>query len=132
MVNDPTEAITESAKALREITNTGGKLIDASGRVGSWLTRNFGQGIEDTVALHWSDRIRARRIERSIYDWARLTEAMELFLRRMIVDQKLPFEVVALDRMTLARIEEEAQAAQERQKTKRNARTRMSQRRSSL
>lgn len=31
-----------------------------------------------------------------------LTEAMELFLRRVIVDQKLPFEVVALDDATLA------------------------------
>ena len=74
--NDPTEAITESAKALQEAAKTGGKLIDASSRVGGWLDRIFGQGIEDTVALHWSDRIRARRIERAIYDWERLTELM--------------------------------------------------------
>jgi DNA-damage-inducible protein J len=33
-----------------------------------------------------------------------MTEAMELFLRRLIVDQKLPFEVVALDDATLAAI----------------------------
>jgi len=33
-----------------------------------------------------------------------MTEAMELFLRRVIVDQKLPFEVVALDEATMARI----------------------------
>jgi len=59
MDNDPTEAITESVKALREVAETGGKLIDASGRVGGWLDRIFGQGIEDTVALHWSDRIPA-------------------------------------------------------------------------
>jgi addiction module RelB/DinJ family antitoxin len=26
-----------------------------------------------------------------------MTEAMELFLRRMIVDQRIPFEVIALD-----------------------------------
>ncbi len=76
MDNDPTEAITESAKALQEVAKTGGKLIDASGRAGGWLDRIFGQGIEDTVALHWSDRIRARRIERAIYDWERLTELM--------------------------------------------------------
>ncbi len=31
-----------------------------------------------------------------------MTEAMELFLRRVIVDQKLPFEVVALDDTLLA------------------------------
>ena len=76
MDNDPTEAITESAKALQEVAKTGGKLIDASGRVGGWLDRIFGQGVEDTVALHWSDRIRAQRIERAIYDWERLTELM--------------------------------------------------------
>jgi Abortive infection alpha len=76
MDNDPTEAVTEGAKALQEVAKTGGKLIDASGRVGGWLDRIFGQGIEDTVALHWSDRIRARRIERAIYDWERLTELM--------------------------------------------------------
>jgi hypothetical protein len=67
MDNDPIEAITEGAKAFQEVAKTGGKLIDASGRVGGWLDRLFGQGIEDTVALHWSDRIRARRIERAIY-----------------------------------------------------------------
>jgi hypothetical protein len=76
MDNDPTEAVTESAKALQEVAKTGGKLIDASGRVGGWLDRIFGQGIEDTVALRWSDRIRTRRIERAIYDWERLTELM--------------------------------------------------------
>ena len=29
-----------------------------------------------------------------------MTEAMELFLRRMIIDQRLPFDVVALDNAT--------------------------------
>jgi len=33
-----------------------------------------------------------------------MTEAMELFLRRIIVDEKLPFEVAALDDATLATI----------------------------
>jgi addiction module RelB/DinJ family antitoxin len=36
-----------------------------------------------------------------------MTAAMELFLRRVIVDEKLPFEVVALDSATLARIVED-------------------------
>lgn len=36
-----------------------------------------------------------------------MTEAMELFLRRIILDEKLPFEVVALDAATLARIAED-------------------------
>ena len=30
-----------------------------------------------------------------------MSEAMELFLRRVIVDEKLPFEVVALEEATL-------------------------------
>jgi len=33
-----------------------------------------------------------------------MTEAMELFLRRLIVDQKIPFEVIALDEATFATI----------------------------
>jgi addiction module RelB/DinJ family antitoxin len=31
-----------------------------------------------------------------------MTEAMELFLRRMIVDQRIPFEVIALDNETFS------------------------------
>jgi addiction module RelB/DinJ family antitoxin len=33
-----------------------------------------------------------------------MTEAMELFLRRLVVDQRLPFEVVALDEPAAATI----------------------------
>lgn len=69
---DPIKAITEGAKALEEVAKASGKAIDASRSVGGWLDRIFGQGVEDTVALHWSDRIRARRIERAIYDWEKL------------------------------------------------------------
>jgi addiction module RelB/DinJ family antitoxin len=36
-----------------------------------------------------------------------MTQAMELFLRRVIVDERIPFEVVALDSATLARIVED-------------------------
>lgn len=76
MSTDPTEVITESAKAFAEIAKTGGKVVDASTCAGGWLDRIFGQGIEDAVALHWSDRIRARRIEAAIYSWEKLTELM--------------------------------------------------------
>jgi addiction module RelB/DinJ family antitoxin len=31
-----------------------------------------------------------------------MTDAMELFLRRMIVDQRIPFEVIALDNETFS------------------------------
>jgi addiction module RelB/DinJ family antitoxin len=34
-----------------------------------------------------------------------MTEVMELFMRRLIVDRKIPFEVIALDEKALARIE---------------------------
>ncbi len=74
MSTDPIEMITESAKAAQEIAKTGGKVVDTSNRVGGWLDRIFGQGIEDLVALHWSDRIRARRIEAAIYDWEKLID----------------------------------------------------------
>jgi addiction module RelB/DinJ family antitoxin len=33
-----------------------------------------------------------------------LTDATELFLRRMIIDQRIPFEVVAFDNATFARL----------------------------
>lgn len=33
-----------------------------------------------------------------------LTEATELFLRRMIIDQRIPFEVVAFDNATFAQL----------------------------
>jgi addiction module RelB/DinJ family antitoxin len=36
-----------------------------------------------------------------------MTEAVELFLRRMIVDQRIPFDVVALDAATLGQLEDE-------------------------
>jgi DNA-damage-inducible protein J len=46
-----------------------------------------------------------------------LTEAMELFLRRVIIDQKLPFEVAALDHATLTALttawQEQAREAKE-------------------
>jgi addiction module RelB/DinJ family antitoxin len=35
-----------------------------------------------------------------------MTEAFELFLRRVIVEERIPFDVVALDAKTLARIDE--------------------------
>jgi hypothetical protein len=73
MPGDEIEAITESAKAVQEVAKVGGKIIDAGREAGGLLNRLFGQGIEDAVALRWSDRVRARRIEAAIYDWERLT-----------------------------------------------------------
>lgn len=43
-----------------------------------------------------------------------LTEATELFLRRMIIDQRIPFDVVAIDNVTFTQLvqdwEEETRA----------------------
>lgn len=36
-----------------------------------------------------------------------MTEAIELFLRRMILDQRIPFEIVALDPATYKRLVED-------------------------
>jgi addiction module RelB/DinJ family antitoxin len=36
-----------------------------------------------------------------------MTEAVELFLRRMIVDERIPFDVVALDAAALGQLEDE-------------------------
>ena len=74
MPGDEIEAITESAKAVQEAAKFGGKALDIGRDAGGWIDRIFGRGIEDAVALHWSDRARARRIEAAIYDWERLTE----------------------------------------------------------
>jgi len=86
MTSDPNEVITQSAK-------TGSKAIDASRHLGGWLDRIFGQAIEDTVAVHWSDRIRAQRIERAIYDWEKLAELMgkvEIRLQAKGIDSLRP------------------------------------------
>lgn len=111
MTSDPIEAMTESAKALQEVAKTGGKAVDASRSVGGWLDRIFGQGVEDTVALHWSDRIRARRIERAIYDWVKLTELMskvEVRLKSKGIDRlRLVPPKIALGIIEKSTIEEE-------------------------
>ena len=73
MVGNEIEAVTESARAVQEVAKLGGKAIDSGREAGGWLNRIFGQGIEDAVALNWSDRVKARRIEAAIYDWERLT-----------------------------------------------------------
>lgn len=73
MDGNEVEAVTESAKAVQEVAKLGGKAVDFSREAGGWLNRIFGQGIEDAVALHWSERVKARRIEAAIYDWERLT-----------------------------------------------------------
>jgi hypothetical protein len=73
MSGNEIEAFTEGAKAAQELAKLGERAVDAGREAGGWLNRIFGQGIEDAVALHWSDRVKARRIEAAIFDWERLT-----------------------------------------------------------
>ena len=80
---DPTEVLSETAKAVQEVAKLGGSSIDAGRKVGGWLDRIFGGAIEDAVGLHWSDRIRARRIEAAIYDWERLQTLLQKVANRL-------------------------------------------------
>jgi hypothetical protein len=75
-MQDPTETIAETAKAVREVAKTVGNAIDAGRQVGGLLDRIFGSGVEDWVARNWSDRQRTLRVEAAIYDWARLEELL--------------------------------------------------------
>jgi addiction module RelB/DinJ family antitoxin len=54
-----------------------------------------------------------------------LTEATELFLRRMIIDQRLPFEVVAFDNTTFVHLLDDWET-EVRATKKRNRRGRIS------
>lgn len=76
IMQDPTEALAETAKAVREVAKTVGNAIDASRQAGGLLDRIFGPGVQDWVGRNWSDRQRARRVEAAIYDWARLEELL--------------------------------------------------------
>jgi len=70
-------------KAIQETAKLGGKAIDAGSRLGGWLDRIFGPLIEDAVGLHWSDRVRARRVEAAIYDWERLETLLHKVAARL-------------------------------------------------
>jgi hypothetical protein len=75
-MQDPTEALAETAKAVREVAKTVGNAIDTGRQAGGLLDRIFGPGVQDWVGRNWSDRQRALRVEAAIYDWARLEELL--------------------------------------------------------
>jgi hypothetical protein len=82
-MSDPIEAASETAKAVQEVAKAGGKAIDAGRDAGGWLDRIFGGTIEHAVGLHWSDRVKARRIEAAIYDWERLETLLHKVVGRL-------------------------------------------------
>ncbi|PVE50199.1 Abi-alpha family protein [Rhizobium rhizogenes] len=101
--------VEETAKAVREVAGTTGKLVDAARGAGGFLDRIFGNGLEDTVALHWSDRVKARRIEASIYDWERLVilahKTNERLRARGITNTRVVPAKVALPLLEYATVE---------------------------
>jgi hypothetical protein len=56
---------------LRTASNTCGKAIDAVVKTGSWLNKIFGDAIGHFVGHLWTERMAARRVEASIYNWER-------------------------------------------------------------
>jgi hypothetical protein len=70
-MDEEVAAIKETAKAVQEVAKTSGKAIDAGVRTGTWLDKMLGEAIGQTVAHVWTDRIKARRIEATIYNWER-------------------------------------------------------------
>jgi len=67
----------EGAEAAGEIAKTTGKAVDAARDLGGWLNRIFGEAVEHTVGIIWTDKVRERRIASSIYSWARLRTLLE-------------------------------------------------------
>ncbi|KYG22608.1 hypothetical protein SE92_22315 [Bradyrhizobium sp. AT1] len=83
-MDEEVAAIKETAKAVQEIAKTGGKAIDAGVKTGGWLDKIFGDAIGQTVAHLWTDRIAARRIEASIYNWERAETLYHKALDRLV------------------------------------------------
>jgi hypothetical protein len=101
----------EGAKAAQEVAKATGKAIDGVRGLGGWLDRIFGVGIENAVALHWSDRQIVRRIERAIFDWERLEllvhKAQERLKKKGIFQTRLPPPKVMLPILEHATMEYE-------------------------
>ncbi len=106
MVSDP---ISESAKATQEVSKTTGKAIDAVSDLGGWMDRMFGRAVEQTIALHWTDRVATRRIEKAIYDWAKLRELLhkteQMLGEKGVTDFRVPPPKVMLPLLENATLE---------------------------
>jgi hypothetical protein len=105
------DAVTETAKATQEVAKTTGKAIESVRDVGGFLDRVFGRAIEDSVGFYWTDKIAAKRIEASIYNWERLVSLLEKAKRRLeekgITDTRAVPPKVALPLLEHATIENE-------------------------
>src|SRR5712675_719678 len=110
-MSDEAKAIEEAAKAVQEVAKAGGKAIVAGQKAGGWLDRIFGGAVEDSVALVWSDRVKARRIAAAIYDWERLLLLLEKTRARLrkkrIVTTRIPPPKIMLPLLENATMETE-------------------------
>jgi hypothetical protein len=110
-MSDESDALKEGAKALQEVAKATGSAVEGVREAGGWLNRIFGSGIEDSVGLYWSDRIKARRIAAAIYDWGKLIllfRKVEGELRKRRVDvTRIPPPKVVLPLLEHATLEEE-------------------------
>jgi hypothetical protein len=101
----------EGAKAAQEIARATGKAIDTARSAGGWLDRIFGQGIEHAVALRWSDRELAQRIEAAILDWERLEvllhKVQERLQKQGVTRTRMPPPKIVLPILEHATIEHE-------------------------
>ena len=110
-MTDETEAVTEAAKALQEVAKTSNNAIDAVRNTGAFLNRVFGPAIADTVALLWTDKIAAKRIEAAIYSWERLESLAHKVKSRLVekgvVNIRAIPPKVALSLLEYATVEDE-------------------------
>ncbi len=77
------EAIKEGAKAVQEVAKATTAAVNAAKDGGGWIDGVIGDGLRNYVALHWTDRLAARRLEAAIYDYERLEEIRQCVIRRL-------------------------------------------------
>ncbi|MCG8505382.1 MAG: DUF4393 domain-containing protein [Sphingomonadales bacterium] len=102
-MSDETEAVTESAKAIKEVAKTGGKLIDAASDAGRFFKAVMGDLVTDGVGLV-SDRLKYYRIERAILLAAKTQKRLE---DRGITNVRIVSPKIALPIIEKATIEDD-------------------------
>jgi hypothetical protein len=71
------EEITEGAKAVQEAAKATGKALDLLHVFGGWVGKVVGDPVAEAVGFYVTDRIQAARLERAIFDKARLHELLK-------------------------------------------------------
>lgn len=71
MAVDP---ISEGAKAVQEVAKATGKALDLASRASGWIGEAVGRPVAEAIAYYVTDPLQVKRIERAIYDEARLRD----------------------------------------------------------